>query len=388
MTWIWWRRRSRTLSVHVDDKEDVHRILRFLYRESKYDGSRSFTLYRDHKQEDGTRVKISLGPGVHRFEYGGKTFYVRKDHSEDMMRPPTLVLSTREGSLEDVQRLSKDAEQYHMTSEVGRYSIWTWNCREQYNCWEHVCHASHRSFDTVILDRDVKRRLLEDIAEFTSDTNRTWYKKHQIPYRRGYLLHGPPGTGKTSTIGAMATLLKRDVYRINLVNAGMDDASLLSAVSECDSDESEPGIVIMEDVDALFDHHREKREHTMVTFSGLLNAIDGLRSSENGTIYVFTTNHIQKLDAALKRRGRIDADFFLDSCTTEQAKDMFRRFYDGCDDQNASRFATSVMRYAPVAPANLQNHFVKHRADPEADSCVFELEPRDDDETACRSIYT
>jgi chaperone BCS1 len=69
-----------------------------------------------------------------------------------------------------------------------------------------------------------------------------------VPYRRGYLLFGPPGTGKTSFVQAIAGALKLNLCYVNLSNDEIDDDNLNRLLSEA----PERSIILMEDVDAMF----------------------------------------------------------------------------------------------------------------------------------------
>jgi len=129
-----------------------------------------------------------------------------------------------------------------------------------------------------------------------------------VPYRRGYLLYGPPGTGKTSFTQAIAGELKLNICYLNLSNGNMDDDGLNRALNNAPSQ----SIILLEDIDGIFvarESVNQGREGG-VSFSGLLNALDGVRSQE-GRILFMTTNHREKLDPALMRPGRADFHAYL-----------------------------------------------------------------------------
>jgi AAA+ superfamily predicted ATPase len=89
-------------------------------------------------------------------------------------------------------------------------------------------------------------------------------------------------------------------------------------------------LIVMEDVDALFSRDRASANDgkTPLTFSGLLNALDGVCNPE-GQVFVLTTNHIERLDPALIRPGRVDLKVRFGTATRQQAAALFVNFYPG-----------------------------------------------------------
>jgi len=118
---------------------------------------------------------------------------------------------------------------------------------------------------------------MDDIKEFKNSAK--WYLDHGVPYRRGYLFYGPPGTGKTSFTQAVAGALNLSICYMNLSGNELDDDMLNRALNDAPPN----SIILMEDIDAIFVEresvNREKGEWDRgVSFSGLLNALDGVRS--------------------------------------------------------------------------------------------------------------
>jgi mitochondrial chaperone BCS1 len=74
------------------------------------------------------------------------------------------------------------------------------------------------------------------------------------------------------------------------------------------------------------------RYQSSVTFSGFLNALDGVASGEERIVFL-TTNHVERLDPALVRPGRVDISELIDDASPAQAKRLFTRFYaeDGAE---------------------------------------------------------
>lgn len=128
-------------------------------------------------------------------------------------------------------------------------------------------------------------RTLLDILTFKE--SQEWYNDRGIPYRRGYLLHGPPGTGKTSFIQSLASKVKMNVAILNLA-AAADDDSLSSALIQLPKN----CILVIEDVDHYQfdegiqekkDDGKSSKKNNSVSVSGILNAIDGIASLEESS---------------------------------------------------------------------------------------------------------
>ncbi|KAJ8082543.1 hypothetical protein PM082_008398 [Marasmius tenuissimus] len=217
------------------------------------------------------------------------------------------------------------------------------------NNWKHVACRPKRSMQSIILDPGIKDRLLEDARDFLS--SKAWYAERGIPFRRGYLLYGAPGSGKTSLIHSMAGELGLDVYIVSLSRSGLDDNSLSELINEL----PERCIALMEDVDAAFTHGVSRDSNSSSTptattsevaplppppsgaapvptpsrlsLSGLLNALDGVGAQE-GRILFATTNKYSSLDPALCRPGRMDLHIEFKLASKYQAKELFARFYN------------------------------------------------------------
>ncbi|KAF9651773.1 P-loop containing nucleoside triphosphate hydrolase protein [Thelephora ganbajun] len=232
--------------------------------------------------------------------------------------------------LADAERCWKEAKSEHITI----YSSTTMNQ------WHQVASRPKRPLDSIVLDRGVKEDLLSDARTFLG--SRSWYSERGIPFRRGYLLYGVPGSGKTSLIHSLAGELGLDVYMISLSRAGLDDTTLQELISYL----PERCIALMEDIDAAFRHDINREPASIdpshshatfpgattgiqsrgVTLSGLLNAIDGVAAHE-GRLLFATTNHYESLDPALRRPGRMDRHIEFRLASRYQIAEMFRRFY-------------------------------------------------------------
>ena len=191
-----------------------------------------------------------------------------------------------------------------------------------------------RPLGSVILDEGVKESIVSDVRDFL--TRQQWYVDRGIPYRRGYLLFGPPGSGKSSFIQAMAGELDFSVAMINLSEMGMTDDKLAYLLTKL----PKRSMLLLEDADSAFTNRRQRDADgysgASVTFSGLLNALDGLAAGEERIAFL-TTNHIDRLDPALIRPGRVDMMVRIGEATQHQAAQMWDRFYGDVDTDHTGR---------------------------------------------------
>jgi chaperone BCS1 len=191
-----------------------------------------------------------------------------------------------------------------------------------------------RPLHSVVLDEGVKERIVDDVKEFLR--SRKWYVDRGIPYRRGYLLYGVPGSGKSSFIQALAGELDFGIALVNLSERGITDDKLGALFSSLPS----RTLLLLEDADAAFSNRRQIESDgysgSTVTFSGLLNALDGVAAGEERIAFL-TTNHIERLDPALIRPGRVDMTVRIGEATKYQAAEMWNRFYGDIDEDGQGR---------------------------------------------------
>jgi chaperone BCS1 len=219
--------------------------------------------------------------------------------------------------------------------------------------WSNPEKRRLRALETVVLRDGVTESLVNDIDNFLKAES--WYIERGIPYRRGYLLYGPPGNGKTSTVMALASHFHLKINVLSLSQSSMDDEAIRNLISSV----PRRSLILIEDVDCVFAKRKEGKDKNgnNVTFSGLLNALDGITSSE-GHVVVMTTNHIEKLDPALIRPGRCDVRLKIEDTDEDQARRMFLRFFPGATTDQAALFASLA---AGRCMAAVQGHLTKNK---------------------------
>ncbi|XP_073503502.1 mitochondrial chaperone BCS1 isoform X2 [Phyllobates terribilis] len=224
-----------------------------------------------------------------------------------------------------------------------------------------------RPLTSVVLEEGISDKIVQDVKGFID--NPKWYSDRGIPYRRGYLLYGPPGCGKSSFITALAGELEYSICLMSLSDNSLSDDRLNHLLSVA----PQQSIILLEDVDAAFVSRDLAKQNPAayqgfgrLTFSGLLNALDGVASTEARIVFM-TTNHIDRLDPALIRPGRVDVKQFIGHCTRWQLAQMFQRFYPDQPGSAAEEFADSALRaLEQISAAQVQGHFMMHKNDPRA----------------------
>lgn len=171
-----------------------------------------------------------------------------------------------------------------------------------------------KSIENIILKE--KQKIVNDINDFISKEE--WYFKRGLSYKRGYLFYGPPGNGKTTLCLALAKHFNRDIHFLNL-NDLEQDSKLLVSINNIKNN----SILVIEDVDVVFGTRDGKSK---ISFSALLNCMDGA-FSKYGIITIMTTNHIERIDPALIREGRIDMKIKIDNPEMEMVEEYLSIFY-------------------------------------------------------------
>ncbi|KAH7688153.1 mitochondrial chaperone BCS1 protein [Dioscorea alata] len=257
--------------------------------------------------------------------------------------------------------------------------------------WESVPFKHPSTFDTLALDPARKLEILLDLRDFAD--GQAFYKKTGRAWKRGYLLYGPPGTGKSSLIAAMANFLGYDIYDLELteVHSNSELRKLLMKTTpksiiviediDCSinlSNRSSAGKVtvpcsgpdsVVHGVDDVNSSSSSSSSSKTITLSGLLNFTDGLWSCcGSERIFVFTTNHIEKLDPALLRSGRMDMHIFMSYCSFPALKILMKNYLDwdfdgeeNGDEDELLKELEEVVDGAEMTPADISEVLIKNR---------------------------
>jgi len=295
------------------------------------------------------QIAMIPSPGKHWFWYGGRPFEVwfsrtENTHERSGRRVESLTFRTLGRGRAFLQRFVDDVVQCHVKRQGVQSYLYTYN-----DGWDYMQGYSPRFLESVVLEPGEKEHLLQDIAQFQRSKPR--YERLGVPYHRGYLFYGPPGTGKTSLVSALAAHFGLSIYTVNL--ADFSDRSLLSAVNQVPRN----SVLLFEDIDcmrggqsrggadsgggqnapAAVSTKENVSSQNGITLSGLLNVLDGFHAP-SGVLFVMTTNHVEKLDQALLRPGRIDYKLYLGKASDRQKMELYRRFFPDSSEVEAREF--------------------------------------------------
>lgn len=372
-----------TVEVTCKDKSFDWLLHWLTRRGDKGHKTQHLTVETSFKEADSGKImtKYDYQPsvGTHFMKFNRTWVKVERTRENRLSEPWETVQLTTLGKNTDLfNEILEDARTLALEEFSGKTVMYTCIGLE----WKPFGHPRQpRPLNSVVLKEGLSDTIANDVKDFIH--NPDWYRARGIPYRRGYLLHGPPGCGKTSYITALAGELQYSICVLNLSDRSMSDDRLAHRLA----DAPENSIILLEDVDAVFvsrdDAKTKMNENAYqglnrLTLSGLLNAIDGVTSTE-GRILFMTTNYADRLDPALIRPGRVDRKVFIGHCDHYQLKQMFSRFYPDAKEELVNEFADKVIGLeSPVSAAQIQGFFMFSKDNPQdiIDN-VNELKPQE-----------
>jgi ATPase family associated with various cellular activities (AAA) len=177
-------------------------------------------------------------------------------------------------------------------------------------------------WDAVLLDSTTRRLVRNDFEMFFE--REAWFRQHNLPYRRGYLLWGFPGNGKSATIKVMAAHPHIQPFALDLSDSDEKNNDILRLFERAAA--NTPALVILEDLDRAFPSEGKRTRERTVSFQTLLNCLDGV-GTQDGIIAVATANDPTCLDPAiLKRPGRFDRVVQFRNPDADLRRQYYKRF--------------------------------------------------------------
>jgi hypothetical protein len=183
----------------------------------------------------------------------------------------------------------------------------------------HIYRKNFKSFDSLFFEQ--KEELIKHLDIFSLSEH--IYQRRKIKYKTGILLTGPPGGGKSGISLAIAYYLKRNIYYV-APNSFSSDNEFQEYIMQV-----KPGsVILMEDVDSFFgDRDGESSgSKTALSFSSILNTIDGIFSPDD-VVIIMTTNYKEELDKALTRKGRLDMVIDMQNPTGKYINEYVQHYY-------------------------------------------------------------
>jgi chaperone BCS1 len=334
-----------TTRVDISNSHDCFNKLMCLFESSLTNKVRSIKFLNGRWGGD-YKITKGIGFGTHFIFYKNipiiiKSLSSRTSQTTENISIEIIKLGRSHKLFDDLlEELRKEEKISPLVTAIYKYNIHN-------NMWEKTLEFPIRNFDTIFIEQSQKDLLISTIDRFIN--NEEWYRDRGIPYQLGILLHGEPGTGKTSIIKALASHFQRKicVFPSNAMNKLQESISTLPI--NC--------FMVIEDIDSCHFIDNELDNVKKVEFdqkSEALNAVDGLISL-NGRILIMTTNYYEKLDKAFIRNGRVDLTLNVSFISVPIFKSFLSVFY------NVSMIEIeklSLKEIKPITIATLQSDFM------------------------------
>ncbi|KAK6158000.1 hypothetical protein DH2020_005314 [Rehmannia glutinosa] len=286
--------------------------------------------------------------------------------------------------LSEGKSIAKRNRQQRLYTNVSGRDDWE---DDEKKMWRHVTFEHPATFNTLAMDPNKKKDIMDDLIEFTK--SKEYYRQIGKPWKRGYLLYGPPGTGKSTMIAAMANFLNYDIYDLELT-AVKDNTHLRKAIVVIEDIDCSNGITRKRRTDNITtddeednlkeavlakkakgdDDSDDEDNKSKVTLSGLLNFMDGLWSASGGErVFVFTTNYVEKLDPALIRRGRMDKHIEMSYCCFEAFKVLANNYLKLESHEKFDKIK-GLLEETDISPADIAENLMPKSPEMSPDECL------------------
>lgn len=320
---------------------------------------------------------VGPGYGNHIFMYKGRLFWFTKTelNSQGSEREKQqIIIKTLGRSQKPIYDLISD---FAYVPKEDDMAIYVWRD----NQWNMQTSIKRRPIESVILRKDIKDSLLDNMQYFFD--NREWYESRGLAYKQTNVLHGVPGTGKSSTIKALASYFGKNICLVDMDS--MSNLSFETAMSTVPKN----AIVLIEDFDSCTSTHSRTGDNNelkakgdltkddvapsvsvqptaspldplmdmpRLSLSKILNVMDGVVSLD-GTVIFLTTNHLEKIDAAVIRKGRVDNIFEIPYMENAEVREYIELMYGVVHVPECT--------FAPIAGCDIQALFLECRDDHE-----------------------
>lgn len=275
---------------------------------------------------------------------------------EDFVSEIYLTCDSKDPLIEFVDRASQYSKnKIKQALQSSSETMCTYYFKNEY--WSLLSKVPKRPLSTIYLKKGVKESIFEKANEFFSEDMRDSYIKYGIPYKYVCMIYGPPGTGKTSIIKGIASELDCDLYILPITKM-MKDSDFVDAFNYINDTSEKKRVIVIEDIDTLFDDRKEGDTNTMITMQSLLNCLDGFTCVE-GTMLYITANKPETLDDAMIRSCRIDHRVEITYADKYQTQTMFDVFFP--NDKDAFQDFYKTFQHKKYTTAMLQEFLFYNR---------------------------
>ncbi len=357
-------KQSTTKMTLMSSSQAFYNFLTWFHRQGYSNKTRSMKITSGRWGEDKTSLK-SIGYGSHYlfYKYLPLKIHMSKEEStHSAMEKDELTITKLGRSHKFFDRLFGEIQD--IIKQEDKIQVYKWNT----DYWQEASGQMKRGLDTVFLEPHIKDAVIGHIDNFLEKEN--WYITNGLSYQTGILLYGYPGCGKTSFIKALTSRYNRDLYILSsgqlhyVENAIMKlpDNSLL-LIEDIDADPAlhERGMTeknIGKSESNSKSNMANRQRFTLTNISDVLNSLDGIISI-HGRILIATTNHMEKLDAALLRNGRFDLKVEIGYASLFIVKSFFGRYYPNFT------INSDFMIKDKIPSSKIQNLILKNLDDPE-----------------------
>lgn len=175
------------------------------------------------------------------------------------------------------------------------------------------------TLDDIVLEDTVRSKLLKEVFGFFAMED--LYKKVGLPFKRGVMLYGVPGGGKTMVAKIIASTSPQTLIWVRAGDMGeVEDINRVFRLARM----AAPSILFLEDVD-FYLHDRDSPKGDGVAVSNIMAQLDGLEEN-NGIMVIMTTNRLESIEKAIsERRGRIDTQIFFGELGKDKIIELLKK---------------------------------------------------------------
>ena len=380
--------RKNKLIYHSNGKE-FNQLVEYIYKEypdkintlTYYDQRmKTFNEWRYRRNRNKGSIMKTVAPlkGNFSINYKGSIIDIKIDVLKDLWGNYVKLLETedccsREQFIRTLELTSNDKDVLFEFKDQGVkemnniYDKYTKSSKDtmrvyyyKKDYWALLSKSPKRPINTIYLKQGQREEISDKIENFFDDKTRDIYLQFGIPYKCVNLIYGPPGSGKTSIIKGLASQLDCDLYVLPISKDMLDThfVDAFSYINQNDEEEPKRKIIVIEDIDTLFDDRKKGDKDNGITLQAVLNCLDGFVCIE-GTMLFLTANKPEVLDFALMRSCRIDSKIELSHADKYQTQSMYDTFFPS-KKEGFDEFYNKI-KHKEYTTANLQEFLFYNR---------------------------